>query len=55
MLYVAGLWVYQTKHVEWFLSEHLMFTICPSESAVLAGGILGICAAILWSAQGGIM
>ncbi|KAF9506195.1 hypothetical protein BS47DRAFT_1321920 [Hydnum rufescens UP504] len=40
-LYVGALWCYQTQNTRWFL--------------ILAGGILGACAALLWSAQGSIM
>ncbi|CCM01346.1 uncharacterized protein FIBRA_03396 [Fibroporia radiculosa] len=40
-LYVGALWCYQTQGTSWFL--------------ILAGAILGITAALLWSAQGSIM
>ncbi len=40
-LYLAALWVYQEKAQDWFL--------------VLSGAILGMCAALLWTAQGCIM
>ncbi|PWZ03589.1 MFS general substrate transporter [Testicularia cyperi] len=40
-LYLASLWVYQEKSVDWFL--------------VFSGGVLGICAAFLWTAQGVVM
>jgi Ion channel regulatory protein UNC-93 len=36
-----GSFSYQTQHTRWFL--------------IFAGGILGACAALLWSAQGSIM
>ncbi|KAF7790590.1 hypothetical protein EIP86_001546 [Pleurotus ostreatoroseus] len=40
-LYVGSLWCYQTQGTSWFL--------------IFAGAILGITAALLWSAQGAIM
>ncbi|KAI0747214.1 MFS general substrate transporter [Daedaleopsis nitida] len=40
-LYVGSLWCYQTQHAGWFV--------------ILAGALLGISAALLWSAQGSIM
>ncbi len=40
-LYLAALWVYQEKAQDWFL--------------VLSGAVLGMCAALLWTAQGCIM
>ncbi|RXK39236.1 hypothetical protein M231_03456 [Tremella mesenterica] len=40
-LYIGSLWCYQVNGTRWFL--------------ILAGGILGITAALLWSAQGSIM
>jgi len=40
-LYVGALWCYQTQGTSWFL--------------ILAGALLGISAALLWSAQGSIM
>ena len=40
-LYLAALWVYQEKAQDWFL--------------VFSGAVLGICAALLWTAQGCIM
>ncbi|OSX63732.1 hypothetical protein POSPLADRAFT_1180600 [Postia placenta MAD-698-R-SB12] len=40
-LYVGALWCYQTQGTSWFL--------------ILAGAILGVTAALLWSAQGAIM
>ncbi|ORY34262.1 major facilitator superfamily domain-containing protein [Naematelia encephala] len=40
-LYVGGLWAHQVHGNRWFF--------------ILAGGILGITAALLWSAQGAIM
>lgn len=40
-LYVGGLWCHQTTGNRWFL--------------ILAGGILGITAALFWAAQGSIM
>ncbi|OSX56942.1 hypothetical protein POSPLADRAFT_1158233 [Postia placenta MAD-698-R-SB12] len=40
-LYVGSLWCYQTQGAAWFL--------------ILAGALLGISAALLWSAQGAIM
>lgn len=40
-LYIGGLWAFQVHGTRWFL--------------ILAGGILGITAALLWSAQGSIM
>lgn len=40
-LFLASLWVYQEKSVDWFL--------------ILSGAILGGCAALLWTAQGVIM
>lgn len=40
-LYIGGLWAYQVHGVRWFL--------------ILSGAILGITAALLWSAQGSIM
>ncbi|KAL7420594.1 hypothetical protein Q5752_004545 [Cryptotrichosporon argae] len=41
LLYVVGLWVYQTRGIQWFL--------------ILTGAILGLGAAMLWSAQGAVM
>ncbi|KGB79054.1 hypothetical protein I307_02859 [Cryptococcus deuterogattii 99/473] len=40
-LYVGALWAYQVHGTRWFL--------------ILAGGLLGVTAALLWSAQGSIM
>ncbi|KAI0041653.1 MFS general substrate transporter [Auriscalpium vulgare] len=40
-LYVGSLWCFQTQGTRWFL--------------IFAGGVLGISAALLWSAQGAIM
>ncbi|KAI0646682.1 MFS general substrate transporter [Trametes meyenii] len=40
-LYVGSLWCYQTQGTGWFV--------------ILAGAILGVSAALLWSAQGAIM
>ncbi|KAI9061564.1 MFS general substrate transporter [Trametes sanguinea] len=40
-LYVGSLWCYQTQHTGWFV--------------IFAGAILGVSAALLWSAQGSIM
>ncbi|PCH44644.1 hypothetical protein WOLCODRAFT_123884 [Wolfiporia cocos MD-104 SS10] len=40
-LYLGGLWCYQAHAVSWFL--------------ILSGALLGISAALLWSAQGSIM
>ncbi|KAH9830102.1 MFS general substrate transporter [Rhodofomes roseus] len=40
-LYVGALWCYQTQGTSWFL--------------IFAGALLGISAALLWSAQGAIM
>ncbi|KAF8582939.1 MFS general substrate transporter [Ramaria rubella] len=40
-LYVGALWCYQAQHTAWFL--------------ILAGALLGMSAAFLWSAQGEIM
>ncbi|KAF7967169.1 hypothetical protein HWV62_13181 [Athelia sp. TMB] len=40
-LYVGSLWCYQTQGTSWFL--------------IFAGGVLGVTAALLWSAQGEIM
>ncbi|KAI0366073.1 MFS general substrate transporter [Pilatotrama ljubarskyi] len=40
-LYVGSLWCYQTQGTGWFV--------------ILAGAILGVSAALLWSAQGSIM
>ncbi|ODO05922.1 hypothetical protein I350_04983 [Cryptococcus amylolentus CBS 6273] len=40
-LYVGSLWAFQLHGTRWFL--------------ILAGGILGVTAALLWSAQGAIM
>ncbi|KZT07911.1 MFS general substrate transporter [Laetiporus sulphureus 93-53] len=40
-LYVGSLWCYQTQGTSWFL--------------IFAGALLGISAALLWSAQGSIM
>ncbi|GAC98514.1 hypothetical protein PHSY_006108 [Pseudozyma hubeiensis SY62] len=40
-LYVAALWVYQEKAQDWFL--------------IFSGAVLGMCAALLWTAQGCIM
>ncbi|KAF9022214.1 MFS general substrate transporter [Hymenopellis radicata] len=41
ILYIGSLWCFQTQGTRWFL--------------ILAGGILGATAALLWSAQGSIM
>ncbi|KAH9930425.1 MFS general substrate transporter [Epithele typhae] len=41
VLYVGSLWCYQTQATGWFV--------------ILAGAILGVTAALLWSAQGAIM
>lgn len=40
-IYVGGLWAFQVHGVRWFL--------------ILSGAILGVTAALLWSAQGSIM
>ncbi|CAN8104143.1 unnamed protein product [Discula destructiva] len=40
-LYIGGLWAFQVHGTRWFL--------------ILSGGILGVTAALLWSAQGSIM
>jgi len=40
-LYLAALWVYQEKAQDWFL--------------IFSGAVLGMCAALLWTAQGCIM
>jgi len=40
-LYVGALWCLQTQHTRWFL--------------IFAGAMLGVSAALLWSAQGAIM
>ncbi|KAI0765463.1 MFS general substrate transporter [Fomes fomentarius] len=40
-LYVGSLWCYQTQHTGWFV--------------IFAGALLGVSAALLWSAQGAIM
>lgn len=40
-LYIGGLWAFQVHGVRWFL--------------ILSGAILGVTAALLWSAQGAIM
>ena len=40
-LYIGSLWCFQTQGTRWFV--------------VFAGAILGITAALLWSAQGAIM
>lgn len=40
-LYIGGLWAFQVHGTRWFL--------------ILSGGILGVTAALLWSAQGAIM
>ncbi|KAF8583564.1 MFS general substrate transporter [Ramaria rubella] len=40
-LYLGSLWCYQTQGTSWFV--------------LLAGALLGICAALLWAAQGEIM
>ena len=40
-LYIGSLWCFQTQGTRWFL--------------ILAGAILGVSAALLWSAQGAIM
>jgi len=40
-LYIGSLWCYQTQAARWFV--------------IFAGGVLGVSAALLWSAQGAIM
>jgi len=40
-LYIGSLWCFQTQGTRWFL--------------IFAGGVLGVSAALLWSAQGSIM
>ncbi|KAI0297599.1 MFS general substrate transporter [Multifurca ochricompacta] len=40
-LYIGSLWCFQTQGTRWFL--------------IFAGGVLGVSAALLWSAQGAIM
>lgn len=40
-LYIGALWCFQVQHTRWFL--------------IFAGAVLGLCAALLWSAQGVIV